>query len=146
MTKKIKAKVLIDIETDFDDNESDMETVRYCLEQDLQDSWTINSVKFKEFHMKEEDYMKKFKGNRKLNKIIDIAKSKGYWVNTAGFDNKGNDYIYLTNETRRIAYNTFNGGFMIYDNEGKCIANHKSDELDNEDWYLEILKMFYIPA
>ena len=59
MTGKIKAKVLIDIETDFDDNESDMETVRYCLEHDLQDSWTINSVKFKEFHMKEEiDYEK----------------------------------------------------------------------------------------
>ncbi|MBY9021635.1 MAG: hypothetical protein KGD67_11295 [Candidatus Lokiarchaeota archaeon] len=59
MSKKIKAKVLIDIETDFDDNEADMETVKYCLEQDLQDrkgaSWTVNAIQFKEFHMKEEN-------------------------------------------------------------------------------------------
>ena len=90
--------------------------------------------------------MKKFKRIRKLDKIIDIAKNKGYSIDTTDFDNKGNDYIYLTNETRRIAYNTFNGCFMIYDNEGKCIANHKSDELDNEKWYQKILEMFYIPA
>ena len=59
MSRKIKAKVLIDIETDFDDNEADMETVKYCLEQDLQDrkgaSWTVSSIQFKEFHMKEEN-------------------------------------------------------------------------------------------
>ena len=55
MTKKIKAKVLIDIETDFDDNEADMEAVRYCLEQDLQENWLVNDIKIKEFHMKEEN-------------------------------------------------------------------------------------------
>ena len=55
MSKKIKAKILINIETDFDDNESDMETVRYCLEHDLQENWLVNDIKFKEFHMKEED-------------------------------------------------------------------------------------------
>ena len=57
MAKKIKAKVLINIETDFDDNEADMEAVRYCLEQDLQDgpksAWEVNSIEFKGFHMKE---------------------------------------------------------------------------------------------
>ena len=53
MTRKIKAKVLIDIETDFDDNEADMEAVRYCLEQDLQSTWEVSSIEFKEFHMKE---------------------------------------------------------------------------------------------
>ncbi|WP_164522238.1 hypothetical protein [Halocella sp. SP3-1] len=55
MSRKIKAKVLIDIETDVDDNESDMETVRYCLNEDLQNGWIINDISFKEFHMKEED-------------------------------------------------------------------------------------------
>jgi hypothetical protein len=54
MSIKIKAKVLIDIETDFDDM-SDMETVRYCLEQDLQEGWHVNGIYFKEFCMKEDD-------------------------------------------------------------------------------------------
>lgn len=88
--------------------------------------------------------MKKFKGKKELDEIIDIAKSKGYKVDTKDFDNKGNDYIYLSNESRRIAYITVNGGFMIYDKDGECIATHKSFGLDNTKWYQEILELFYI--
>ncbi|AZO95258.1 hypothetical protein [Halocella sp. SP3-1] len=90
--------------------------------------------------------MEKFKGKRKLEDVGENAKKNGYRIDTTDFHKKGSDYIYLTNKDRRIAYNTFNGSFMIYDSKGKCIANHKSEELDNEDWYQEILDMFYVPS
>ena len=90
--------------------------------------------------------MEKFKGKRKLEDVVESAKKNGYEVDAADFHKKGSDYIYLTNEESRIAYNTFNGGFMTYDRERKCIATHKSEELDNEEWYQEILDMFYVPV
>ena len=46
MSKKIKAKLLIEVETDFDDNISDEETVAYCVGEDLQDlGWQVNEVR-----------------------------------------------------------------------------------------------------
>lgn len=35
---KIKAKLIVEVETDFYDNESSEETLRYCVEQDLKDA------------------------------------------------------------------------------------------------------------
>jgi hypothetical protein len=35
MSRKIKAKLLIEVETDFDDNEANMSTIEYLIEQDL---------------------------------------------------------------------------------------------------------------
>lgn len=45
MGRKIKTKLLIEIETDFDDNISDEDTIKYLLEQDLSDNgWQINNI------------------------------------------------------------------------------------------------------
>ena len=35
---KVKAKLIIDIEAEFYDDESSEETLRYCVEQDLEDN------------------------------------------------------------------------------------------------------------
>lgn len=35
---KIKVKLTVEVEAEFYDNESDEETVRYCVEQDLEDA------------------------------------------------------------------------------------------------------------
>lgn len=45
MGRKIKAKLLIEVETSFDDELSDEDTIKYLLEQDLSDSgWQINNI------------------------------------------------------------------------------------------------------
>lgn len=45
MSRKIKTKLLIEVETNFDDNISDEDTIKYLLEQDLSDSgWQINNI------------------------------------------------------------------------------------------------------
>lgn len=43
---KIKAKLIIDIETEYnDDTENTSETLRFCVEQDLEDiGYTVNEV------------------------------------------------------------------------------------------------------
>lgn len=46
MGRKIKAKLLIEVETDFDDDISGEDTVAFCVEQDLEEmGWQINEVK-----------------------------------------------------------------------------------------------------
>ena len=46
MSKKIKAKLLIEVETSFDDNLSDEDTVAFCVEQDLEEmGWQVNEVR-----------------------------------------------------------------------------------------------------
>jgi len=35
---KIKAKLLVEVETEFYDDESSEETLRYCVKQDLEDA------------------------------------------------------------------------------------------------------------
>ena len=37
-TRKVRTKLIVDIEGEFYDNESTEETLRYCVEQDLEDS------------------------------------------------------------------------------------------------------------
>lgn len=43
---KVKAKLIIDIETEYNDNpENNAETLRFCVEQDLEDiGYTVNEV------------------------------------------------------------------------------------------------------
>ena len=43
---KVKAKLIIDIETEYnDDPENNAETLRFCVEQDLEDiGYTVNEV------------------------------------------------------------------------------------------------------
>lgn len=91
---------------------------------------------------------KKFKGKRKLSDIIKKAEKTGWEINTQQFD-KGGDGIWLRDLHDRIMqiyYNTFNGHFVVYTPESdNPIATHLSTEFDNEDWYNEILDLFYKP-
>lgn len=42
---KVKATLLVTLSTEFEDNESDAEMVRFCVEQDLQDEgYEVDSV------------------------------------------------------------------------------------------------------
>lgn len=82
--------------------------------------------------------MKKFKGLRKHDDVIEKAKQLGYVYYQKDFQQrfrKGDLEIHLRSF----------GKFHVY-KDGECIANHMSDEFDNEEWYQEILEMFYIPA
>ena len=46
MSRKIKTKLLNEVETSFDDELSDADTVAFCVEQDLEEmGWQINEVK-----------------------------------------------------------------------------------------------------
>lgn len=86
---------------------------------------------------------KQFKGLRPIDKICDIARSKGYVVDKQKFE-QGSDFITFRGE-RTIIYNTFNGQFMVYDTLtcSHLLATHESLNLDNEQWYSDILNMFY---
>lgn len=43
---KIKTKILLEVETDFNDNMSNERTVKFCLEQDLREwGWQVNDAK-----------------------------------------------------------------------------------------------------
>lgn len=82
--------------------------------------------------------MKKFKGLRKLDDVIEKAKELGYVYYQKNFQQrfkKGNLDICL---------GSF-GKFHVY-KAGECIASHMSEELDNETWYQEILEMLYAPV
>jgi hypothetical protein len=45
MSKKVKTLLLLEVESDFEDEQSDEETVKYCLEEDLKEmGWQINKT------------------------------------------------------------------------------------------------------
>lgn len=54
-TYNVKAKVLIEVDTDFTDNEVPTEeTLKYCIKEDLEQSMDIKSIKILEFTVEEE--------------------------------------------------------------------------------------------
>lgn len=93
--------------------------------------------------------LKKFKGNRKLEEIIQIAKDKNWEVDTEIFDN-GGDWIWLRDLHDRflqVLFNVCNGHFFVYSPASdKPVATHLREDLDNEEWYKELLQMFYEEA
>ena len=82
--------------------------------------------------------MKKFKGLRKLDDVIEKAKQLGYVYYQKDFQQR------FRKGDLDICLRSF-GEFNVY-KDGECIATHKSDEFDNEEWYQEILEIFYIPG
>lgn len=43
-----------------------------------------------------------------------------------------------------IVYNVCNGWFFVYDGpSGDLIASHKDSQLDEKEWYLRLLEIFY---
>ena len=97
-------------------------------------------------HTKELFTGKKFKGNRKLEDVIQSAKNEGWEVDTTGYDT-GDDGIWLrdlSNRIMQVYYNTFNGHFIVYTPASESPkATHLSKEFDNEEWYKELLELFY---
>ena len=46
VSRKVKAKLLLEVETSFDDELSDENTVAFCVEQDLEEmGWQVNAVR-----------------------------------------------------------------------------------------------------
>ena len=45
MSRKIKTKLLLEVETSFEDELADEDTVAFCVEQDLEEmGWQINNI------------------------------------------------------------------------------------------------------
>lgn len=93
--------------------------------------------------------MLKFKGMKSFKQLRKDAIEQGWKFDQEAFD-RGSDFVWIrdiNNRFTQIMVNTFNGHFAIYkpfsDNP---VATHLSKELDNEDWYKEILELLYGPS
>jgi len=89
--------------------------------------------------------MMKFKGSRKLDEIKELMKKKKMGLDTVGFDH-GSDYIFFFGEWFKknvvIGFNTVSGCFFVKEKD-KIIANERSESLESEKWYVELLNTFY---
>lgn len=82
---KIKAKLMVEVEAEFYDNESSEETLRYCVEQDLEDDgFNIIDVSvddtMRNLRVKIEQLVENFEnsiGNRNMNDL-EQGKYDGY--------------------------------------------------------------------
>lgn len=82
---KIKAKLIVEVEAEFYDNESSEETLRYCVEQDLEDDgFNIIDVSvddtMRNLRVKIEQLVENFEnsiGNRNMNDL-EQGKYDGY--------------------------------------------------------------------
>lgn len=96
--------------------------------------------------------MKKFDRVRELDDIVKRAKECNYKVDMSPFKS-GYNGVYLIHEERKtLTYiNATNGRFGVSVNISKdgeeeeydLIANHKSTDLDNVEWYAELLNIIY---
>lgn len=93
--------------------------------------------------------MKKYKGTRCMEDIESLAKEQGWVVDIEAFEKTGSDFIYLRDVEERmkqIALNVTNGHFFVYEPiSEKPTASHLSSDLDEEEWYIEILDLLYEP-
>lgn len=91
--------------------------------------------------------MKKFKAMKNIEQISKDAIAQGWEVDFEPC-NKGDDWFWIRDMKVRflqVAVNCF-GRFMVYSPiSDKPIATEKSENLDNEKWYTEILDLLYIP-
>jgi hypothetical protein len=89
--------------------------------------------------------MKKFKGMKTISQIEKEATEQGWAVDMTEFE-KGSDWFWLRDMDGRftqICVNCF-GRFMVYKPfSDEPVATERSEELDNEDWYNEILDLLY---
>lgn len=91
--------------------------------------------------------MLKFKGQKKLDEVCRLMKEKGMDIDSSGFD-RGDDFILFKGDWHdlplTISYNTVNGGFFVH-NGFTCalLATHLSKELENEEWYRDLLDTLY---
>jgi hypothetical protein len=78
---KIKAKLTVEVEAEFYDDESSEETVRYCVEQDLEDAGlNVIDNTMRDLRVKIEQLVEDFEnsiGNRNMNDL-EQGKYDGY--------------------------------------------------------------------
>lgn len=91
--------------------------------------------------------MKQFKGMKTIEQITIDAESKGWEIDFGEWD-KGSDWFYIRDIKKRmlqIAVNCF-GKFFAYSMvSDRAVVTEKSNEYDNESWYIEILELLYEP-
>jgi hypothetical protein len=92
--------------------------------------------------------MTKFKGMKTLDEVCELMKNKGMEVDKSDFEKGGDwvdfkggwDHLPLT-----VTYNTCNGRFFVWNGfTGKQMATESSENLENENWYSELLNTFYV--
>lgn len=92
--------------------------------------------------------MRKFKGDRTLKEIENNLKKFGFIPDYTAFD-EGGDWVYFiggkiaNKNIDMICYGIF-GRFKVIHNH-KVIAQHTTEELDNEEWYNKLLEAVYLP-
>lgn len=91
--------------------------------------------------------MKKFNKMRRLDDIINNAEDKGWKVDIKNFLD-GSNNIHLRNEEKKInvCVNLSNGIFAGTRHKGGNEVDdfsHLTEELDDEEWYIEILNILY---
>lgn len=89
--------------------------------------------------------MKQFKRMKPVDTITNDAKALGFEVDFTEWD-KGSDWFWIRDMEGRliqIAVNCF-GRFMVYKPCSDApVATERSEELDKEEWYQEILNIIY---
>lgn len=79
---KVKAKLIVEVEAEFYDNESSEETLRYCVEQDLEDAG-LNVIDVSVDNTRE--MIDSLKRNKK-EIAINISENTDYYSFLQGFD------------------------------------------------------------
>jgi len=86
--------------------------------------------------------MKTFENRRGLDEVLESLEKLGYKLNKHAYDD-GSDWITGIKKDKNISFSTVSYWFGITDDTGKKLANHLSTELDDVDWYKEILNVFW---
>ena len=79
---KVKARLTVEVEAEFYDNESSEETVRYCVEQDLEDAG-LNVIDVSVDNTRE--MIDRLKRNRK-EIAMNLSENTDYYSFLQGFD------------------------------------------------------------
>ncbi len=93
--------------------------------------------------------MKKFKGNRPLKDIDKKMADIGMLIDKSDF-NKGGDWVTYKgsfyNIPASVIFNVVTGYFQVINGfTGEQIATHLSTELDDKEWYSELINILYLP-
>lgn len=91
--------------------------------------------------------MLQFKGSKTREAINEKMRVLGMEVDERNFCDGGDWVTYrgiFYDMPLNIVYNVCNGWFFVYDAiSGDLLASHKDSQLDNTEWYLKLLDIFY---
>lgn len=91
--------------------------------------------------------MIRYKCMKKIDDIKKDAEALGFEIDFTEWD-KGSDWFWIRDMKDRLVQITVNcfGKFIVFmpTSEGP-VATERSQELDDEEWYKEILNLLYVP-